>query len=104
MAETDRPWRCRSRIMTSSPSVITAVPSRFGNTMGDQSAARRLGTCPTTAPARQTWGLLNRHFWGELLRHQELHISRREVTQALVVALVVVVLHEGTDLDLQVSR
>src|SRR5918998_719403 len=37
------------------------------------------------------------------LSPSEVHVSRREIAQALVVALTIVVLHEGADLGLQVS-
>src|ERR1700722_12605457 len=72
MALTDRPWRCKSRIMTSSPSLITAssLPPAEGPSVirGGRPAIPGM---PGMAGSHENWGNFKCHKWGELLRHSQ---------------------------------
>ena len=71
MALTDRPWRSKSRIMTGSPSLITAcLPPASRRTLGD--SVRPSGAIQNMHGAsgnHENWGNFKCHKWGELLRH-----------------------------------
>src|SRR5215208_3177586 len=71
MAETDRPCRCRSKIMTTSPSLITVPsPPACGDSIDDRFAADLPGLAPGGRASPRAWGEFKRHFWGRSLRHQ----------------------------------
>src|SRR5271163_5225875 len=70
MALTDRPWRCKSRIMTSSPSLITAssLPPAEGPSV-IRCGRPAIPGMPGMAGSHENWGNFKCHKWGELLRH-----------------------------------
>src|SRR5438094_10287056 len=74
IAETDSPCRCKSKIITSSPSRITAPPlPPIGRDHSGhrRSARRRASRGAPRGPRRHTWGIFKRRFWGESLRRRQ---------------------------------
>src|SRR4051795_4100496 len=74
IAETDSPCRCKSKIITSSPSRITAPPlPPIGRDHSGhrRSARRRASRGAPREPRRHTWGIFKRRFWGESLRRRQ---------------------------------
>ena len=63
---TDRPCRCRSRIMTSSPSLITVPPPPAkGRSIGDDSRRPASRGMPGSLAPHENWGKFKCHKWGE---------------------------------------
>src|SRR5271163_3931794 len=76
MALTDRPWRCKSRIMTSSPSLITAssLPPAEGPSV-IRCGRPAIPGMPGMAGSHENWGNFKCHKWGELLRHSQIEFG-----------------------------
>src|SRR5919205_3852372 len=73
MAETERPWRCRFRIMMSSPSLTTVLPL-FGCARGED--GRSVGRSASRASREAVlqganWGKFDRHYQGEFIRRSQ---------------------------------
>src|SRR5689334_16514342 len=73
IAETVTPCRCRSRIMTTSPSRTNDAP------LCEKGPSSLIGTDrlpgpPWTAQAPLTWGKFNRHIWGVFSRHSQIDV------------------------------
>jgi hypothetical protein len=67
MAETDRPCRCRSRIMTTSPSLITGPSPPAGrDSIDDRSAARPPGARPGRSPLTASLGKIQTALLGTI--------------------------------------
>src|ERR671915_403429 len=67
MAETDRPCRCRSRIMTTSPSLITVPSPPAGrDSIDDRSAARPPGARPGRSTLTASLGKIQTALLGKI--------------------------------------
>src|SRR5688500_12463251 len=67
MAETDRPCRCKSRIMTTSPSLITVPsPPADGDSIGDRFAVRPPGARPGRSGLTTSLGKIQTALLGKI--------------------------------------
>ena len=68
IADTDRPCRCKSRIIIVSLSLITDIPlPTIGRSIDDDAPPVYRGA-PRKTGYGANWGRFKRHFWGVLLR------------------------------------
>src|SRR5215207_8379560 len=67
MAETDKPCRCRSKIMTTSPSLITVPsPPACGDSIDDRFAARPPGARPGRSTLTTSLGRIQTALLGKI--------------------------------------